>query len=70
MRLPSTSGSRSKLLLPLFGCFPVAWLAMLFAQAVSPGMSLSEMIDALTVAFSNPFTLISVSYTHLRAHET
>ena len=58
MRFPSTSGGGSKLLLPLFGCLPVTWLAMLFAQAVQPGMNLAEMMDALTSAFSDPFSLI------------
>lgn len=57
MRLPNTSGGGSKLLLPLFGCLPVAWLAVLFAQAVSPGMNLAQMMDALTVTLSNPFSL-------------
>ena len=31
---------------------------MLFAQAVQPGMNLAEMMDALTSAFSDPFSLI------------
>lgn len=57
MRLPSTSGGGSKLLLALFGCLPVAWLAVLFAQAITPGMNLAEMMDALTVTLSNPFSL-------------
>lgn len=57
MRLPSTSGGGSKLLLSFFGCLPVAWLAVLFAQAITPGMNLAEMMDALTVTLSNPFSL-------------
>ena len=43
MRLPNTDGSGNKILLPLFGCLPVIWLAVLFAQAIQPGMGLTEM---------------------------
>ena len=45
-------------MLPFFGCIPVTWLAVLFAQAISPGMNLAEMMDALTVTLSNPFALV------------
>ena len=58
MRLPNTGGSGSKYLLPLFGCFPVIWLAVLFASTIQPGMGLAEMMDSLTAALSNPFTLM------------
>lgn len=57
MRLPNTDGSGNKILLPLFGCLPVIWLAVLFAQAIRPGMGLAEMMDSLTAALSNPFAL-------------
>lgn len=58
MRLPNTGGSGSKILLPLFGCFPVIWLAVLFASTIQPGMGLAEMMGSLTAALSNPFTLM------------
>ena len=58
MRLPNTAGSGSKYLLPLFGCFPVIWLAVLFASTIQPGMGLAEMMGSLTAALSNPFTLM------------
>lgn len=45
-------------MLPFFGRIPVTWLAVLFAQAISPGMNLAEMMDALTVTLSNPFALV------------
>lgn len=57
MRLPNTDGSGNKILLPLFGCLPVIWLAVLFAQAIQPGMGLAEMMGSLTAALSNPFAL-------------
>lgn len=57
MRLPNTDGSGNKILLPLFGCLPVIWLAVLFAQAIQPGMGLTEMMGSLTAALSNPFAL-------------
>lgn len=57
MRLPNTDGSGNKILLPLFGCLPVIWLAVLFAQAIQPGMRLTEMMGSLTAALSNPFAL-------------
>ncbi len=57
MRLPNTDGSGNKILLPLFGCLPVIWLAVLFAQAIQPGMGLTEMMGSLTAAISNPFAL-------------
>lgn len=57
MRLPNTDGSGNKILLPLFGCLPVIWLAVLFAQAIRPGMGLAKMMDSLTAALSNPFAL-------------
>ena len=57
MRLPNTDGSGNKILLPLFGCLPVIWLAVLFTQAIRPGMGLAEMMDSLTAALSNPFAL-------------
>lgn len=57
MRLPNTDGSGNKILLPLFGCLPVIWLAVLFAQAMQPGMGLTEMMGSLTAALSNPFAL-------------
>lgn len=57
MRLPNTYGSGNKILLPLFGCLPVIWLAVLFAQAIQPGMGLTEMMGSLTAALSNPFAL-------------
>ena len=57
MRLPNTDGSGNKILLPLFGCLPVIWLAVLFAQAIQPGMGLTEMMGSLTAALSNPVAL-------------
>lgn len=57
MRLPNTDGSGNKILLPLFGCLPVIWLAVLFAQAIQPGMGLTDMMGSLTAALSNPFAL-------------
>ena len=57
MRLPNTDGSGNKILLPHFGCLPVIWLAVLFAQAIQPGMGLTEMMGSLTAALSNPFAL-------------
>lgn len=57
MRLPNTDGSGNKILLPLFGCLPIIWLAVLFAQAIQPGMGLTEMMGSLTAALSNPFAL-------------
>lgn len=57
MRLPDTSGSGSKLLLPLLGCLPVIWLAVLCAQAVAPGMNLTDMLSSLNAAFADPFAL-------------
>lgn len=57
MRLPNTDGSGNKILLPLFGCLPVIWLAVLFAQAIQHGMGLTEMMGSLTAALSNPFAL-------------
>ena len=57
MRLPNTDGSGNKILLPLVGCLPVIWLAVLFAQAIQPGMGLTEMMGSLTAALSNPFAL-------------
>lgn len=57
MRLPNTDGSGNKILLPLFGCLPVIWLAVLFAQTIQPGMGLTEMMGSLTAALSNPFAL-------------
>lgn len=56
--MPSTGGSGSKLLLPLFGCLPVVWLAVLCAQEITPGMNLADMLTSLTTAFSDPFSLI------------
>lgn len=45
-------------MLPLFGCLPVVWLAILFAQAIHPDMKLSEMIGALKVTLSTPFAIV------------
>lgn len=33
-------------------------LAVLFASTIQPGMGLAEMMDSLTAALSNPFTLM------------
>ena len=45
-------------MLPLFGCLPVVWLAILFAQAIHPDMKLSEMIGAMKVTLSTPFAIV------------